>query len=220
MKPSSLLTLALAGLALASSTAAQNAPVPVISSIPNRKPWAPGNLVVNGSNLGLALQVKLDGQTLPIIRVGATRLVAGPLSPRDPGFGLVELVSGRGVESGTVEFVPTLTAARRGLRLSVRLNNGEPGTYLLRYSYSPFGPVSDPGIYGPRFLPTISNTLFAGIFPTSAPVTLNNLPMPIDIGLIGRDLRLQATCTGSVSNVTAYTNKAQVPGFGDPKGGG
>ena len=219
MKLSSLPTLALAALVLAGSVAAQAGPVPQVSSIPNRKPWAPGNLVINGTNLGLVFEVRLDGQSLPILRSSSTRIAAGPLSVRDPGFGQVELVSGRNVQTGVVEFVPTLSAARFGLRLRVRLNMGEPGTYVLRYSYGSAGPVIDPGIFGSRHLPTISNALFAGVFPNSAPITLTGLSMPVDIGLIGSNLHLQATCYGSVSNVTAYTNLFEVPGFGNPKGG-
>lgn len=218
MKLLTPLVLTLAGLAaLEGASAAQNAPVPHITSIPTRKAWAPGNLVVNGTNLGLAFAVELDGDPLPIIRATAARLIAGPLTARDPGFGAVEVISGRGVEMGSVEFLPTLAAIRRGLRLNVRLNNGEPGTYVLRYSYSPAGPAFDPGIYGPRHLPQFSNVLLAGVFPDADPVNLP-LVMPLDLGFLGAPLRLQATCFAATSNMTAYTNLGQVKGFGNPMG--
>ena len=221
MKALKLLTLALAGLtALAGVAAAQNAPTPNITSILPRKFWAPGNLVVQGSNLGLAFQVNLDGNPLPILRVTPVRLVAGPLSPREPGFGAVDLIHGRGVESGVVEFVPNLTAFRRGMRVTMRLNNGEPGTYVVRYSYAQSTPVVDPEVFGTRHLPLSANTLVAGIFPDASPLTLPGVTLPIELGLIGAPLRLQATCFGSTNNVTAYTNLVLLPGFGNPKGGG
>ncbi|HEX6885133.1 MAG TPA: hypothetical protein VF530_17295 [Planctomycetota bacterium] len=213
------LALVLAGLtALAGAATAQNGPVPSITSIPSRKAWAPANLVINGSNLGLAFQVNLDDVSIPIIRATSTRLIAGPLTPREPGFGEVEVVSGRNVGTGVIEFLPTLSAKRRGLRLSIRLNNGEPGTYVLRYSFASVEPVVDPGIYGSRVLPVFANVMMAGIFPDASPLVLNNHNMPIEVGLIGAPLRLQAACYSPSTGVTAYTNLALVAPMGDPAG--
>lgn len=219
MKLLTPLALALAVLAaLPGTAAAQAGPVPQITSIPSRKAWAPANLVIHGSNLGLAFQVNLDGVPVPILRATATRLIAGPLSPRDAGFGAVEVISGRSVGTGTIEFLPTLSARRRGLRLSVRLNNGEPGTFVLQSSYNAVAPTLDPGIYGSRLIPPLSRVLHAGVFPDASPIQLNNLTMPVQIGVIGAPLRLQATCYSPSTGVTAYTNLAVVAPMGDPKG--
>ena len=206
MKILSSLVLALAGLAaLPGAPAAQNAPVPRINSIPARKSWAPGNLVVLGSNLGLVFGVELDDAALPIIKRTGFRLVSGPLAPRAPGMGEVELISGDAVATGVVEFVPNLVATQRGLRLSLRLNNGEPGTYVVRYSYSAPVAVSDPGIFNPRYLPVNANVIATGIFLDENPVNVPNLSVPFQIGLIGIPLRLQATCFGSDSGSAVFS---------------
>jgi hypothetical protein len=219
MKLISTLAVALSGLALlAGSSAAQGAPVPRISEIPARKSWSPGNLVVLGSNLGLTSGVSLDDVPVPILRTTGFRLVAGPLSARDPGFGAVELFHGAGVTTGVAEFVPTLTASQRGLRVEVRLNNGEAGTYVLRYAFGAIAPEFDPGIYGPRFLPATSSVFSTGVFPDENPLIVSGLRVPIEVGLIGVPLRLQATCYAATSNTTAHSNLAVVPGFGRPKG--
>ena len=215
MKFISRLVPALLGLALiAQSAAAQAGPVPTISSITAKKAWDPGYVIINGSSLGLVTQVKLNGVPIPIFRVKSNRILAGPVAPQDPGFGTVLISNGSSGDTGPIEFLPTLKAVRRGARLVTTLNNGEAGTYILRYSYQSYGPASTPGIYGPRFLGANSAVLFAGVFPDSGPVQIPGLYLPVEIGFLGNPLRVQAECYAATSNVTAYTNFAEVPGYG------
>jgi hypothetical protein len=217
MKLSLLLVLPI-GLAALPGAAVAQAPVPRISEIPARKSYAPGNLVVLGSNLPLASGVTLDDVPVPILRTGAFRLVAGPLSARDPGFGTVRVLSQGAVATGVAEFVPTLSASQRGLRMEIRLNNGGAGTYTLRFAYGTVAPTVDPLVYGPRLIPANAATLVAGVFADEAPVVLSGVRVPIDVGVIGVPIQLQATCYSADSDVTAHTNLATVPGFGRPRG--
>ena len=210
----------LASLAvLGTAAAAQLAPVPHISDVPLRKSYAPGNVVINGSNLGIATSVKVNGVVFPIIRATPTRLIVGPVTPQDPGFGTVEVISGRSTDSATIELLPTLAAVRHGTRMNITLNNGDVGTYLLRFSYTALGtPATDLGIYGKRWLGLLSPPLTAGtgIFSDANPLVINGILVPVEIGQIGAPLRLQAKCTATTAGVTAYTNLASITAFGNP----
>jgi hypothetical protein len=217
---SSALLASLALTTLASSLAAQAGPVPDITSVPPRRSYSPNNVRIEGSALGLATEVRIDGIPTPIIRVRATSITVGPVAPTDPGFGTVEVLVGSNVtDSAPISFLPTLEVVRRGARLNVALQNGESGTFVLRYAYHGVKPPAiDPGIYGPRYLPPLSNVLAVGVFPDAEKVSLQRLPIPIVIGQIGNPLRLQAECFAPSVGVTAYTNAAQVPGYGNPQG--
>lgn len=120
--------------------------------------------------------------------------------------------------TGTVEFVPNLAATQRGLRLVLRLNNGEPGTYVVKYAYALGAATTDVGIFNTRYLPQFANVLFAGVFVDAEPVTVNSLTVPLHFGAIGTPLRIQAVCHGSTSGTTAYTNLVTTPGFSRPQG--
>jgi len=201
-------------LVLAATAAAQNAPVPTISSIPSRQAFDPGRLVVFGSNMGLVTGVRLDGEPVPIIRITPTRLVAGPLEPRAPGFDTVELIYPRGRTVGTLELTPSLSASRRGRRVTTVLNNGDVGSYVVSYSYTRLAmPESDPGIYYARWLPLGSPVLTAGVFDESHTATMLT-QLPVQSGLIGAPLNLQALCTVGIDGFESYTNLTSFLGFG------
>src|SRR5262245_21280927 len=126
---------------LAATPAAQAGPVPNITSVPDRKAYAPGNVAILGSDLGLATSVKVNGVPTPIVRINPNRIVVGPVAPLDPGFGTVEVISGHNSDTAQIQFLPTLRAIQRGVRLTLKLNNGDTGTYVVRYSYAnPFNP--------------------------------------------------------------------------------
>jgi len=215
MKPRSIVLRSVAGLVLlASAGLAQTGPIPAISSIPSRNAFAPGNVVVNGTNLGLVFDVKVNGISLPIVRVTAARLVAGPLAPQAPGFAPVQLVHGRGTATGTLALTPTLTAGRRGLRVTSTLDLRAAGSYVLRLSYTPLTtPVVDPGIYYGRWLPLDATVLSAGVLPDATPLVQTSR-IPVQVGLIGAPLGLQADCTIGAEQVRSYTNLAILLGFG------
>jgi hypothetical protein len=214
MKRLATLLLTLVGLsAFAGTAAAQFAPVPKITSVPQRKSYAPANVAILGSNLGLATDVKVNGVSYPVVRRTATRLVVGPVAPQDPGFGLVEVFSTSSVATAPISLVPTLTGTRRRTRVDLVLNNGDTGTYVLRYSYSVLGaPAVDQSVYGPRFLGLNAPALAVGVFADASPLALSTL-LPVQIGQIGADLRLQAQCSADTAGLDAYTNLVTVPGF-------
>jgi hypothetical protein len=220
MKLITTLTFALASLCvLATDLSAQNGPVPSITSVPDRRAYNSGNLPIYGTNLSLASSVRINGVPTPILRVLANRIVVGPVPTQDPGIGSVELVYNRGVESAPIKFLPTLEAIQRGVRLTLKLSNGDTGTYVVRFSYiTPGSGAIDPGIYGPRYLGPFSSILVSGFFPTASTLTLTGLTIPISIDQIGSPLQLQAVCFSPAQNVTAYTNLATVPGYTFPQG--
>lgn len=201
---------------LASAAFAQAAPVPNITGVPQtRRAYSTNNLGLTGTNLGLITTVKINGVSVPIVRTTATRLVVGPVPLQDPGFGTLEAIHGTGTITRTLPLLPTLTGERRYTRMNVTLNNGEPGTYVLRSAYSVLGsPATDQNIYGKRNLGILSSTLAVGVFADSNPVALNGMLLPAQIGLIGSPLFIQAECFAATSNVTAYTNLVSIPGFG------
>lgn len=208
-----LATLLLTLVGLSASAAAQSAPVPKITSVPQRKSYAPANVAILGSNLGLATDVEVNGVSYPVVRRTATRIVVGPVAPQDPGFGLVEVFSSSSVATAPISLVPTLAGTRRRTRVDLVLNNGDAGTYVLRYSYSVLGaPAVDQGVYGKRFLGPNAPPLALGVFADATPVGLSTL-LPVQIGQIGADLRLQAQCSAATAGLEAYTNLLTVPGF-------
>jgi hypothetical protein len=199
---------------LLAATAAAQQPTPTISSIPPRKAFDLERIAILGSNLGLVTDVRVNGIVAPIVRVTGTRIVVGPVPPQDPGFGTVELIHGRGIVTGTIELTPTLRAERRGLRLTSTLRNGDVGAYVLRFDYERLpAPVVEPGIYYGRLLPLDAQVLSAGTFADAEPLTILSR-MPIEVGLIGAPLSLQAQCVIGVEAVQSYSNLAAVPGFG------
>jgi hypothetical protein len=212
--------LAVASLALAApALSAQVGPSPDISSVPARKSYSPGSVVINGTNLGLVTQVRINGVPTPISHVRPNRIVTQPIAPLNPGIGTVQVIGGSASDSAPIEFLPTLIAIQRGFRLTLKLNNGDTGTYAVRFSYAnPSGGVLDPGIYGPRYLGIYASTIIAGVFPTASTLTLTGLTIPVQVGQIGAPLQLQALCYSPANNVTAYTNLATVPGITPPQG--
>lgn len=214
MKSIATLFLAAVGLvSVAGSAAAQAGPVPRITSVPQRFSYAPTNVAILGTNLGLAMDVKVNGVSYPVVRVTAARIVVGPVPPQDPGFGTVEVISASSVATAPISLLPTLSGTRRRTTVNLTLANGDTGTYVLRYAYTMLGsPVVDEGIYGKRLLPLASPVLTAGVFTDASPVTISAL-MPVQIGQIGSNLRVQAQCTADTAGIEAYTNLAVVPGF-------
>lgn len=213
MKPRSIIVRCFIGvLLLASPAAAQFSPT--ISSIPSLKAFAPGRLVVRGTLLDFVTEVRVNGTPIPILSSGGSRLVAGPLAPQPPGFATVRLVFRRGSVTGRLELTPTVQASRRGLRVTTIINNGDVGAFALRFSYTRLGALEvDPGIYFGRLIPMDSSTLVTGVLEESAPTTVV-ARLPIEIGLVGAELHLQALCTVGAAGVQSYSNLAIVPPFG------
>ena len=209
----------LLGLAALSGLAsAQNGPVPSISNIPVRQADTPGNIVINGTNLGLTTEVTIDDVAVPIIRARSNRVIVGPLDPQLPGFAEVKVSGGNNSSNGTLSLLPTLKAERRGFVVYPTIHNGGSGTYILRHSYQkPIVDFVDPGIYGHRFLSPFATVGGAGFIPDGSPFPVQPFPLPIEIGAIGAEFKMQAEVSIDESGLVRYTNLAVVNGWGDPQ---
>ena len=204
-------------LALTSAATAQFGPQPDITAIPVRQADNPGNIVINGSNLGLVTDVKIDGVPVPIIRTRVDRIIVGPLDPQLAHFAAVRVSGGNSSDTGTLSLLPTLAATRRGFAVFPSIHNGDTGTYVLRWSYQPdLLNIADKGIYGRRFLSPFATVASVGVFPDANPFPLAPFALPIEIGSIGEDLKLQGECSAPTSGLVRYTNLAEVTGFGNP----
>jgi hypothetical protein len=204
-------------LALTSAATAQFGPTPDITSIPQRQANSPGNIVINGSNLGLVTDVKIDGVPVPIIRTRTDRIIVGPLAPQLAHFAAVRVSGGNSSDTGTLSLLPTLSATRRGFAVFPSIHNGDTGTYILRYTYqSDLVSIEDKGIYGRRFLSPFATVSSVGVFPDANPFSVAPFALPIQIGTIGENLKMQAECSATTSGLVRYTNLAEVVGFGNP----
>lgn len=209
----------LAGLvALSGLASAQFGPAPSISNIPVRQADSPGNIVINGVNLGLVTDVTIDNVAVPIIRTRTNRVIAGPLPAQLPHFAEVRVSGGNSFSTGVLSLLPTLKAERRGFVVYPTIHNGDTGTYILRHSYQdPLSNATDPGIYGRRFLSPFATVASVGFIPDANPFPVQPFVLPIEIGAIGAEFKLQAEVSNDTSGLTRYTNLAIVNGYGDPQ---
>jgi len=218
MKRIATALFSLVGLvALSGLVAAQNGPVPSISNIPVRQADAPGNVVINGVNLGLVTDVKIDNVSVPIVRARSNRLIVGPLGPELPRFAEVKVSGGSNSATGTLSLLPTLKAERRGFFVYPTIHNGDTGTYILRHSFAEPVSFSDFGIYGRRYLSPFATIGGVGFIPDANPFPVQPFPLPIEIGFIGPEFKLQVEVTSDASGLVRYTNMAVVNGWGDPQ---
>ena len=85
---------------------------------------------------------------------------------------------------------------------------------MLRFSYQRLPALEvDEGIYYGRLIPATVTVLATGTAEDAEPITLVSR-VPVEFGLIGAPLNLQALCTVGAEAVQSYTNLAAVPGFG------
>lgn len=204
-------------VALSGLASAQFGPTPSITDIPVRQADAPGNIVINGVNLGLVTEVTIDNVSVPIIRARQNRVIAGPLGPELPRFAQVRVAGGNSFSTGTLSLLPTLKAERRGFVVYPTIHNGATGTYILRHQYQAIVNQADFGIYGRRFLSPFATVGGVGFIPDANPFPVQPFPLPIEIGQIGEEFKLQAEVSNDTTSLVRYTNLAVVNGFGDPQ---
>lgn len=207
----------LAGLVVLSGISSAQGPSPSITNIPVRQADSPGNVVINGVNLGLVTTVLIDNAVVPIVRVRSNRIVAGPLPQQLPRFASVRVTNGNASSTGTLSLLPTLKAERRGFVVYPTVHNGDTGTYILRHQYQSTVNFEDVGIYGRRFLSPFATVASVGFIPDANPFPVMPFPLPIEIGQIGEEFKLQAEVSSDTSGLVRYTNLAVVNGFGDPQ---
>jgi hypothetical protein len=207
----------LVGLVVLGGVSSAQGPSPSITNIPDRQADSPGNVVINGVNLGLITDVLIDNVAVPIVRVRSNRIIVGPLPQQLPRFANVRVTNGNASSVGTLSLLPTLKAERRGFVVYPTIHNGATGTYILRHQYQPIVDQADVGIYGRRFLSPFATVGGVGFIPDANPFPVQPFPLPIEIGQIGEEFKLQAEVSNDVSGLVRYTNLAVVNGFGDPE---
>jgi len=141
---------------------------PVVTHVGSGMAPAPGHIVIEGKNLGVVQEVRLDGALLPVLRNSGYQLVIAPPA-QEPGFAKLELFYPRGVIATTLEFTPTLVANRQAQRIDLTLHGSAWGDfYALSFSLRMRQPpLARPGIYYLECLdmnPQFSGLVGAGWF--------------------------------------------------------
>jgi hypothetical protein len=198
---------------------------PVITRVESVLAYEPGFVSIYGQQLGLTMQVLVDGRAVPVIRKGATEIVIDT-GPVDPGFAKLELVHPAGKVVGAIDFTPSLKAARNGNELRLRLHGGLPCFYWLDFSYRCLDtPDIVPGVYYMWWLDMTapaSGMLRAGFVPDGQPVLFSMLVPPLAGPLLQHNsvsgtgpLNIQAYCmlVENDEDYLCYTNMVTVPGF-------
>jgi hypothetical protein len=106
----------------------------VITSIGSTMSYEPGHVSILGRGFDLVSQVKIDGQAVQVVRKTGNEIVIQP-GIMDPGFYRLDLLRPGMRVTGTIEFAPTLRAARFGDMLRLVVNPGESGQVFVDWSY-------------------------------------------------------------------------------------
>lgn len=164
--------------------------------------YGPGRVTIHGTNLGLIEEVRVAGRTVPILHNDGRELVIEP-GQQDPGYALLELVQPDRLIRDKVEFLPALSARWRGNRIQVELHPGEPGWYVLNYSYKRLRtPLVTEGIFYADCLDMTSarcGILASGFFASGERLLFPWVPVPRGVegpGELGATIpmHIQALC--------------------------
>lgn len=207
----SLLALALgvATVGFAGETDKRPLNGPVVTHVGSAMAVEPGRILIEGRQLGLIQEVRLDGAVLPVERnTGYTLEIAPP--PQVPGFSKLEFLYPRGVIQKGIEFTPSLMADHRRHTIDLYLNGGEGrGFYALTYSFRLRGaPIQRAGIYYLDWLDMsspFSGLVGAGWFHSTAREVFHSER----IALLNRPVFFQGLCTAEDGRM-CYSNVATV----------
>lgn len=215
----SLLALALGAATVGFAGETDKRPVdrPVVTHVGSGMASEPGRIVIEGRQLGLIQEVRLDGAILPVLRNNGYELVLAPAA-RDPGFGKLELAYPRGVLTEVLEFTPTLAAHHLPRHINLFLNGGDAGGfYALTYSFRlRTSPLQHSGIYYLDWLDMSSP--FSGLVAAGWMDGVATEHFTWErLGLINRPVFFQALCTADdgrmcYSNVVAVYHGHPAPG--------
>jgi hypothetical protein len=143
--------------------------------------YGPGRVAIEGTHLGLVTEVRVGGEVVPVLHNDGRRIVIEP-ADQDPGFAALELVQLGGTTTGKIEFMPALSGHWRHNRIQVTLHPGEPGWYVLNYSYRRLRtPAVYQGIYFCEMLDMTtpySGQLSGGILRSGDAVVFPWVPVP------------------------------------------
>ena len=186
---------------------------PHVSRIGSTCSFEPGAVTIEGRNLGLIWNVRVNGLNVPIVRRTATQLVIEP-GAYDPGFYPVELSGPHGVvRAPSAEFTPSLTVRERRNRIEVTMHPGEAGFYWVYYSYDELDvPTVHPGIHYMQRLDVTSprsGMLVLGHAGDGEELIVPWMTMPEYLGQI-RPLKLQGFCQFDEGGEMCFTNLVRV----------
>jgi hypothetical protein len=198
-----LLGLVPAGLAqLGSKERTRAVPPARVTYVEAAMSYEPGQVEIRGTNLELISTARINGVELPILANDGQRIVVEPPN-QDPGYGVLELAHPGQSLSEPIAFLPALSGRWQGQNVQLRLHPGEPGWYVLRYSFRRLAtPLAYPETYYWEMLDMsspFSETLFAGPLNGGEPIVFPWMPVPRGLsgtgGLGGlAPMRVQALC--------------------------
>jgi hypothetical protein len=205
------IVLGAATLAFANDgTKLQLANQPVVTHVGYGMARDPGHIQIQGKNLGLIQEVRLDGVVVPVVRNNSYSLWLD-LLPQEPGFGQLELFYPRGVLTESVSFTPTLVADHRPAGTLLTMDSGDSGGfYSLSYSIRMRSePLSHLGIYYMNMIDTgiyNSGVVGADFFESRFATEVFQHGR---LSLIGRPVHFQALCTADNGDM-CYSNVASI----------
>jgi hypothetical protein len=218
---------ALVSLALSCPAIGQN--IQLDSAEPTYGAFPEAIQLTGSFNLNFA-SVTIDGAPAPVLSLSSTAIVVDP-PPSEPGLQgiLIEgFVSGGGFE---IQFYPealkrwpllTASAAPIGSTLQVNVEAGGPGTCILASSPGTLAtPLSFAGVGHGLTLDAASGLTILGVQPQdSAGEVTFDLPIPLDIGLVGATPELQALATaGAAPGAPLHFSNCVPVVIEDPFGG-
>ena len=192
---------------------------PVITSVQTRMSYEPGPVSITGQHFDMVTGVKIDGHAVRIVSQTRSQIVIWPENML-PGFATLELLRPGSSVKGTIEFAPSLRAARLGTTLRVMVNPGEPG--LIWLNWSPRTLVAQvPGVYYPQMIDLMARG--AGLISQASSyegeAVVITAPLPAYIALYGDGLRMpshhlgvhvQAFCMLGGDSFLCHTNMVTV----------
>ena len=186
---------------------------PAVDSVEGVHSTLSGDAVIHGVNLLGNLVVEVDGVSLPVTYVSPVEAIVN-LAPVSPGgFHDVSVSTDLGGETkvGGLARYPALKADANlpvGQNLSIELDNGSPGAYLLAFSNKKFpnpAPFENFGWYYGLELNGVWIAA-AGNFSVGDTTRLLSLPGPTSSTLVGTPFYLQAWTFQSDLGLAGFTN--------------
>jgi hypothetical protein len=161
---------------------------PTITYVEPAMAKEPGRISIQGTNLGLIMEVRVNGTVVPVVRNDGTEIVITP-GNQDPGIARLELVNADEVLSTRLNFRPSLHGRYRGNKVQVALDPGLPGFYFVNYSFKPARfPGITAGVYYMDLLDMTtphSGMLVGGFSSDGAPMAFPWSPIPHGLQGVG-----------------------------------
>jgi len=178
-----------------------DSPFPGIATVSSAISFQEGLITATGTGFDPATVVSVDGVPKALLSLSNTSLSFQP-GPSSPGFSdlVVTNFCGSTPAPDSIARLPSLTAVSGGPggQLTVELNNGVPGQFVLAVGLSRFALPqtisSPPTWFGLLLDPTGGLVILSDFFVTSSLPLQMGFPIPPAPGLQGLTLHLQAWC--------------------------